>query len=394
MIALPVQLHGQTTILRQHPRRRGVAMIVGVTSMVVMIGFCSFAVDFGRCQMVKTELRRGADAAARAAVANLASGTTATQNAAYNMAILNKADGSTITISKTNDVQFLNWVSKSNFTVVASAAQANAVRVYCRRTVTTGNPVNLMFASLLGFHSVDITTYATALFHTQTTTQYVSAFSNPWLAGEPNGTQASQPDPAWRGQNVNPDHPWEYDIAGPVGGHNGAGEPYESPIQVAITVIPGATVTITNVSGSAGYEASKGADGTARGNYTGSGKPVPNADDDASNNVSEHGIADATMPHTALNAVFLNNNLPDNQTVPPPLDFSTQASRDYTNISPQRQQVFYVGDGQTSDGDQQSITVPAGTTRMYLGVMDGHEWSNNIGGYNATVTQTDIEMVQ
>ncbi len=369
-------------------------MIVGVTSMVVMIGFCSFAVDFGRCQMVKTELRRGADAAARAAVANLASGTTATQNAAYNMAILNKADGSTITISKTNDVQFLNWVSKSNFTVVASAAQANAVRVYCRRTVTTGNPVNLMFASLLGFHSVDITTYATALFHTQTTTQYVSAFSNPWLAGEPNGTQASQPDPAWRGQNVNPDHPWEYDIAGSVGGHNAAGEAYTSPVQVTVSVVPGATIQLTNVSGIAGNDWQYGSYASADGVNQNNGRTTTISDDDASNNISEHGMSDAIMPKNSLNAVFLNNNVPDGQTVPPVLDFSTQTARDYSKISPLVQQVFYTGTGLTSSGSQQSITVPAGATRMFLGTMDGHEWSNNSGGYNVTITQTNIELVQ
>ncbi len=105
-------------------------------------------------------------------------------------------------------------------------------------------------------------------------------------------------------------------------------------------------------------------------------------------------MSDAIMPKNSLNAVFLNNNVPDGQTVPPVLDFSTQTARDYSKISPLVQQVFYTGTGLTSSGSQQSITVPAGATRMFLGTMDGHEWSNNSGGYNVTITQTNIELVQ
>ncbi len=93
--------------------------------------------------------------------------------------------------------------------------------------------------------------------------------------------------------------------------------------------------------------------------------------------------------------VFLTNTQPDQYSSGASmLDFSTQTERDYTNIDPQIQQSFYAGDGQTSNNIQQTVTVPANATRLFLGTMDGHEWSNNAGGYTATITQTTYSIVQ
>ena len=50
---------------RNDSRRRGVAIIYIIVVLIVMLGFCSFAVDLGRVQTAKTELRRAADAAAQ-----------------------------------------------------------------------------------------------------------------------------------------------------------------------------------------------------------------------------------------------------------------------------------------------------------------------------------------
>ena len=169
------------------------------------------------------------------------------------------------------------------------------------------------------------------------------------------------------------------------------GQPYSSPPQTSIPIVPGAIITVTNVSGAATFNPST-TDGTANGNIGGSTAPL--YDDGASGGVSEHGIADVTMPIDSLNAVFLNNNLPDGTPAPTPLNFSTQSERDYSSISPELKQPFYVGTGQTSGGSQQSITVPQGATRMFLGMMDGWEWDNNVGGYNATITERYVQMVQ
>jgi hypothetical protein len=82
--------------------------------------------------------------------------------------------------------------------------------------------------------------------------------------------------------------------------------------------------------------------------------------------------------------------------VPAGKDFSTQTSRDYTSIEPQLNQSFYVGNGSTSSGAgsvQQTIVIPPNATTLFLGTMDGHEWSNNQGGFNATITQFQIQVV-
>jgi hypothetical protein len=110
---------------------------------------------------------------------------------------------------------------------------------------------------------------------------------------------------------------------------------------------------------------------------------------------SEHGMSNMTGPLNALVGVFLNDNVPDNDgTIPPALDFSTQGERDYTAIKPELRQPFYIGNGQTSSGLQQNIIVPKGATRFYIATWDGHEWSNNLGGFTATVSQTQIRLVQ
>src|SRR5271170_2630847 len=83
-------------------RRHGVAIFYIIVVLIVMIGFCSFAVDLGRVQTAKTELRRAADAAARAGVADLALGTSSVQSAAIAMAANDKCDGSTVTLTVSN----------------------------------------------------------------------------------------------------------------------------------------------------------------------------------------------------------------------------------------------------------------------------------------------------
>jgi Flp pilus assembly protein TadG len=377
--------------------RRGMAMIYVIVMMTTLIGLCSLALDAAHIQVVNTQLQRAADAAAQAAVAQLSSGTTATENAATTVATENTVDDSFITSSQVT-VQLLNWVSSTNYTVVSSASAANAVKV----TITDDVP--FFFACVVGFHTHVATRTSTAEQIVQTTTQFVSTYSNPWLAGEPTGTQGSEPDSGWEGQGVNSEHPWEYDIAGPNGGTTSWGEPYASPIQVGITVTPGATISLSNVTGQGNNDFTQSAEYTANGDYDGSHQS--DYDDEAANNVSEHGMSDARMPLNSLNAVFLGSTQPDLNTAPGTLDFSTQAEQDYTagsnngeaevngQFAPLLQQVFYVGNGQTSVGAQESFVVPTGATRVFLGTMDGHEWSNNSGGFSVTITQTSIAIVQ
>ena len=54
-------------------------------------------------------------------------------------------------------------------------------------------------------------------------------------------------------------------------------------------------------------------------------------------------------------------------------------------------QPFFIGDGVRNDGvTPQSFVVPTGATRLYLGIMDGQQWSDNSGGYSCTVARPPL----
>ncbi len=370
--------------------RRGMALVYLSIALFTLVGIVSLAVDFGRWEMCKTQLQRAADAGARAGAFTLASSYNNAPTVAATVTGENYVDTGKISANSkvTGSVQMLNWTSASNYTVLSSGnySQANAVRV------TVSYTVPLTFGSVIGISSKPATRSATAMLSLKSQTVYVSANGNIWLSGEPTGTQASFTSTEWEGQNVNPQHPWQYDIAGPVGEKAADGEPYESPVQSSITLVQGALIAVSGVSGSGNI-----GPGDPYGNALGEVNGVVNTPSDDWNHATgyeEHGISDVTMPADAVMAVFLGSSLPDNSAAPASLDFSTAASRDYTSLSPLVKQPFYVGTGQTTSGKQQFIVVPNGATRLFVGMMDNMEWSNNSGGYNATITQYSVQMVQ
>jgi hypothetical protein len=181
-------------------------------------------------------------------------------------------------------------------------------------------------------------------------TYVVPGTSDPWLAGMPNGSQDNIPTPE------------PPDVA-----------PAQSPVG-PIDVLPGQVLTWT-ASGQVGH-------------------PMDIADPDgkpwefiwtryigANNNMS-----DIQAPIDSLLGVFLGPTQPDLNPPPPSaLDFSTTASREYVSLTPEVQQVFFMGDGLGAGGAQQQIVVPAGATRFYLGIMDGYGWANNIGAFEVTI---------
>jgi len=104
---------------------------------------------------------------------------------------------------------------------------------------------------------------------------------------------------------------------------------------------------------------------------------------------AENGISDIFAPFDALLGVFLGPNAPNLFSSPPPLYFSTLASRDYLSITPLLQQVFFIGDGRTSTGALQLVVVPEGATRLFLCTMDAFGWANNQGYFSVAVTLTN-----
>jgi len=146
-------------------RHRGFTAIWIGLGMVVFLGLCSLAVDYGRVQTAKSELRSAADAAARAAAAGIATSVTQAQNNAINIAANTTCDGTAVALT-TNDIDFGTWdTTNKTFTVLSGVnrSNANAIRINAKRTSANNNPINLYFAPAVGKSTCDVTATSIAL---------------------------------------------------------------------------------------------------------------------------------------------------------------------------------------------------------------------------------------
>jgi hypothetical protein len=105
------------------------------------------------------------------------------------------------------------------------------------------------------------------------------------------------------------------------------------------------------------------------------------------NDLGENGISDIIAPYDSCIGVFLDDAQPDLTPEPDYLDFSTAASRDYLTLAPLLKQVFFIGDGLTSGGEAQYVQIPAGATRLFIGTMDSTTWLNNVGQFDVLVSE-------
>ena len=179
----------------------------------------------------------------------------------------------------------------------------------------------------------------------------VPGTSDPWLAGMPDGSTASQEDVA----------------------------PQESPVQVqGLTLTAGSTLSFSTFGSVDNIPdpSTSGPDGTVNG-FTFHNPGV------------ENGIADVFAPINSLVGIFLGPDQPSLSAAPPDLNFENvvPGGIDYTTLSPALKQVFFIGDGLTSKGQVQQIVVPAGATRFFLGTMDGYGWDNNWGSFFVNISQ-------
>lgn len=184
----------------------------------------------------------------------------------------------------------------------------------------------------------------TASITTAQTLLNVPASSNPYLAGMPNGTNASGGDSA----------------------------PGQAP--VLFTGFSGGMTLTFSATGSVNYVPSP------------SGS-TPDGDTVFSRG-AENGISSFNMPLNSLLGVFLDASQPDSFTAPESLNFSTGSSLTFTSLSPSLRQIFFIGDGLTGTGtgSVQQFIAPVGATRLFLGIPDGTGWYNNSGSFNVTVT--------
>lgn len=173
----------------------------------------------------------------------------------------------------------------------------------------------------------------------------VPGTADPWLAGMPDGTSASD------------------------------SAPLESPPQVVgISIVPRTALTF-RVAGTVTNDFSIGDPHPA----DGYGSTPHNAG-------AQNGIGDIVTPFVSLVGVFLGADQPNLTPAPATrLSFDTSASRDYLSLSPGLKQPFFIGDGLTSTGLRQEVVVPDGATRLFLGPMDSTGWSNNGGAFAVEV---------
>jgi hypothetical protein len=146
--------------LQPHRRReRGITIIAGILLLVLFIALASLAVDLGRVQLAKTELRQAADAAARYAAKGLADGSW--QRRASDAGSDNKVDGVAVAIPPQNVISG-NWNAKSSPRFSTSLYPTNAVQVTAERSKSSGNAVPLWFASIVGIDSCNLRSVAIA----------------------------------------------------------------------------------------------------------------------------------------------------------------------------------------------------------------------------------------
>lgn len=190
----------------------------------------------------------------------------------------------------------------------------------------------------------------------------VDATQDLWLAGMPAGTAA-------------------------IRGYDSA--PTASPLQVELTIVGGEYLTFS-ASGStrqSGSSAAYGPDGSSTyAQHELSGSPYTTG--------PENGISNIEAPYDALIGVFLSDDRPDSHSAPSILNYNSgvsgyNTSKDDTTYSPLLQQVFLIGDGQTSGTIPQTFIAPAGATRLFVGTMDSYQWNNNLGSLAVTVVATN-----
>lgn len=95
-----------------------------------------------------------------------------------------------------------------------------------------------------------------------------------------------------------------------------------------------------------------------------------------------NGISLAHLPAGALVGVFVDANAPPGRT-PSALDFTASGiGTDFLTLSPDLDQLFFIGDGLTGTGtgSEQDFVAPAGATDLYLAVADSVGASGNNSG--------------
>jgi hypothetical protein len=94
------------------------------------------------------------------------------------------------------------------------------------------------------------------------------------------------------------------------------------------------------------------------------------------------GISGYLGTQGALVGVFLDNSVP-NGAAPSRLDFSLSGlGVEFTSLTPDLGQVFFIGDGVTSGNVFQEFIAPTGATRVFLGISDAFGFNGAPGAFD------------
>lgn len=346
----------------QFIRSHGVTLIYATFALIALSAVSSLAVDWGRVQLVKSELRAAADAAACAAVLQVDGGVDTAIAIAKAAAAENVVDGAPLVLTDA-DIEFGEWDEDTQaFTVLTGTdrADADAIRIRAVRSNGRGNAVPLLFGAFIGRSKQDVEVYAIASYSNQSADGFAPAVAksvtgkaSPWNAGLPNGI-------TWGDFNDT--------------------TPNCSPVQVSeIPITPGQPYLFRSGTGSTQFGG-----GTSQ-SITLEGDTGWILDQTAQN-----GFGRTKAPAHALMGVFLNDNDPRNSSTPKQKNYTKPNSRNFGTHKPKLKQVFYIGDGKKSDGTYQRFIPPNGATRLFLGIMDERgRWSDNTGTINVEVGYPD-----
>lgn len=131
---------------RAHRSCQGFAAIYTLVILVALTGICSLAVDVGRVQLAKTELRRAVDAAALAGASGLLIDQSTARSRAASIAAANTydIDAKPLVLDTASEVTFVSWNSQP------------AIRVAVQRQIP------LILAGVIGRSSCRVTASAAA----------------------------------------------------------------------------------------------------------------------------------------------------------------------------------------------------------------------------------------
>lgn len=329
-------------------------------TLSAVLGMASFAVDFGRVQLAKCEMRRAADAAARAGANALDVSEAQARIDAIAWSKLNNVDNKAI-IDSGIAVTVGYW-NKSTRTFSATAPTGvakNAVRVQLGRPATGPDSLPLIWGKLVGVQGIQVRAEAIAMLDEGLNVNHqVDGVANPFLAGMPAGSGASFNNP-----HNSPDY------AGNPASTNLAARKQSPPV-VPMPVTPGDVLEFDSIAGTVRHDPNLpffSPDGEL-------------TDIGSNTSGSENGIADTTAPINALMGVFLSDQAPNLSATPAAnRSFATESGRNFDQLNPSLKQIFFIGDGVTSGGTKQRFIVPPGATRLYLATWDFYEWNNNAG---------------